>query len=539
MRRIWEFLSSASQSRTTALLVILVIAASIPLTVLVAQRQQSLQQKADVIDVRNIISLDNTQLNQTFTDPIDGKTFKVTAQQKAALEAVQKSPGGTGIVGTPEYEAMRIAFDRGPVGDCIANCGGTTPAGGTTTTSTAVSTCNTPGTASCSAQGQICVCGSNLQLTCGTCTNNQVCVSSGGSAGCKPAGQGLNTTVDLKASPDGTIGNLQNGPITVAPGAKVYFSWNSVNSPDKCTASGAWTGEKASQGQEFITVSTNGTYIISCSKTTGGATTNSPADIVVVNVSAAAPPPASASTTSGACSQFSQYCNASGSCNWSSVVGTSSCTQTVTDYYRNCLKAPGDLGPIAQSFCSPSVASGTQSLGSTALTLRVGLNGIGATGDRVNPGASSASNKSPVKTTVQAFVHISDNKVDITSKIPVNLTYESSTGIYGGTASLPSSVTGTHDIRIEVPGRLIKKLGVTTGTPQTLSGNLFAGDIDGDNDIDIFDYKLLLSCSIYASLAQKVDCAGKSSEADLNLDGKVDQFDYNLLLREFGAQQGD
>ncbi|MBI1982250.1 MAG: hypothetical protein HYS68_01565, partial [Candidatus Levybacteria bacterium] len=137
------------------------------------------------------------------------------------------------------------------------------------------------------------------------------------------------------------------------------------------------------------------------------------------------------------------------------------------------------------------------------------------------------------------FVHISDNKVDITSKIPVNLTYESSTGIYGGTASLPSSVTGTHDIRIEVPGRLIKKLGVTTGTPQTLSGNLFAGDIDGDNDIDIFDYKLLLSCSIYASLAQKVDCAGKSSEADLNLDGKVDQFDYNLLLREFGAQQGD
>ncbi len=52
MKRIFEFISQASQSRTTAFLVILVIGAAIPLTVLVAQRQQNIQQKASYCEIQ-------------------------------------------------------------------------------------------------------------------------------------------------------------------------------------------------------------------------------------------------------------------------------------------------------------------------------------------------------------------------------------------------------------------------------------------------------------------------------------------------------
>lgn len=51
MKKIWEFIGSVNHSRTTAVLVILILFASVPLTVFVAQKQQQTQQHADTTSV--------------------------------------------------------------------------------------------------------------------------------------------------------------------------------------------------------------------------------------------------------------------------------------------------------------------------------------------------------------------------------------------------------------------------------------------------------------------------------------------------------
>ena len=48
MNKVWGFISRASHSRTTAVLVILILFASVPLTVFVAQKQQQTQQRAEI-----------------------------------------------------------------------------------------------------------------------------------------------------------------------------------------------------------------------------------------------------------------------------------------------------------------------------------------------------------------------------------------------------------------------------------------------------------------------------------------------------------
>ena len=68
--------------------------------------------------------------------------------------------------------------------------------------------------------------------------------------------------------------------------------------------------------------------------------------------------------------------------------------------------------------------------------------------------------------------------------------------------------------------------GGPTKTPTPTSP--LPGDIDGDNDVDIFDYNLL------------VENFGRTScgnIADINGDCKVDIFDYNILIENFGKSQ--
>lgn len=74
-----------------------------------------------------------------------------------------------------------------------------------------------------------------------------------------------------------------------------------------------------------------------------------------------------------------------------------------------------------------------------------------------------------------------------------------------------------------------------TATPPPASGptgTRIAGDINGDDRVNIADYSILASC--FGTNANTPSCGTNKTKADLNNDGKVDGVDYNILIRNFG-----
>lgn len=67
----------------------------------------------------------------------------------------------------------------------------------------------------------------------------------------------------------------------------------------------------------------------------------------------------------------------------------------------------------------------------------------------------------------------------------------------------------------------------TKGLTQTPTPVPLPGDVDGDGDVDIFDYNLLIEN--FGS----VDCG---NAADIDGNCKVDIFDYNILIENFGKE---
>ncbi len=238
-------------------------------------------------------------------------------------------------------------------------------------------------------------------------------------------------------------------------------------------------------------------------------------------------------------------CNST-ACDWLALRANQTTCVTTAQTYTYCI-TPSGAGNEADIKVLCGLGGGTTVIPAplpvatgTTLALSIGLSGVGSVGDRVTSNASS-SNKSP-KSTLAATVTLFSGTTQVGGAISAALTYNSSSGKFEGPASLPGVAAGSYTVKVSALGHLRKSAGtvnIVINQSVPASANLFAGDIDADNDIDIFDHKILLGCSIFASPAQKVDCVGKQSESDLNLDGKVDQYDYNLFLRDYGAQTGE
>lgn len=88
---------------------------------------------------------------------------------------------------------------------------------------------------------------------------------------------------DVSAAPTVT---LSASPVSVALGSNTTLVWSSTNAT-ACTASGSWSGAKATSGSEIVTPSTSSQYTIACSGNGGGATTNTN---VTVNAPVSATP---------------------------------------------------------------------------------------------------------------------------------------------------------------------------------------------------------------------------------------------------------
>ncbi len=171
--------------------------------------------------------------------------------------------------------------------------------------------------------------------------------------------------------------------------------------------------------------------------------------------------------------------------------------------------------------------------GDTALSINVSLPGIG---NNVTPGGQNPSPIRPQRTAEIEILNAQNQTVKTSSGI---LTYSSTTAQYQGSLSLGSSFpTGSYTAKVRFDNTLKKALpgivSITNGTSSNTTPvvTLVPGDINHDNELNISDWNLLLSC-----YGNKV-CSSKTA-ADLNDDGKVEEKDLSILQRGFATRHGD
>jgi hypothetical protein len=173
--------------------------------------------------------------------------------------------------------------------------------------------------------------------------------------------------------------------------------------------------------------------------------------------------------------------------------------------------------------------------GDTLLNVTLGLQGIGTAGDSASPNTDGDMNPLHPQRTVTATVFNSQNQQVASQQGTV--TYNSSTGYFDGTVDLGQGfATGSYTVKIQTPqylrGLVPGIQTITSGQTNTLPYlSLIAGDINGDNQINILDYNVLMGC--YSDLLPATNCNPTNNAlSDLNDDGAVNEFDYNLFLRE-------
>ncbi|GBC97418.1 hypothetical protein HRbin16_03241 [bacterium HR16] len=115
-----------------------------------------------------------------------------------------------------------------------------------------------------------------------------------------------------------------------------------------------------------------------------------------------------------------------------------------------------------------------------------------------------------------------------TTPIETHVVQPDSTGAYALTTSLYGTfdvaAKASHWLRQVIPGVNL------TGTPVTLNFSLTNGDIDGDNEVTLFDFGALV-----AAFGSVPGDSNWNPDADLDGDQEVTLFDFGVLVRNFGA----
>jgi hypothetical protein len=167
---------------------------------------------------------------------------------------------------------------------------------------------------------------------------------------------------------------------------------------------------------------------------------------------------------------------------------------------------------------------------------KISLHGIGTSGDSLSPEDHTKSNKNP---------YLSERKLNIsiynTSNILVNTTtgimrYDDERGVFKSSIELADSLNGAFIIKVKVDNFLQRRIPgtieIVKNTNITLPPvTLVAGDINGDNVLNITDLNILLGC--YKDIFPPKFCDDpRETLSDISSDGRVNQLDYNLFLRE-------
>ncbi|MCL5439280.1 MAG: hypothetical protein M1268_04865 [Patescibacteria group bacterium] len=205
---------------------------------------------------------------------------------------------------------------------------------------------------------------------------------------------------------------------------------------------------------------------------------------------------------------------------------------------------------------SPSVSpTNTITPGSTLLSLKLILDGV-YFDCNVNQTCLPAANKKPLHSARDVSVLVFNNT---SATQPLfektgTVTFDPTDGYFKGDINLGNIQSGNYQFKVKTPKYLRKTLPgyqtITTGTANaTPVVNLTAGDVNGDDKIDILDYNIMISCLEGKQNSQ--ECGANRENADLDDDDPtqygtggtaepdVDIDDYNLFLRNLSVQRGD
>ncbi len=205
--------------------------------------------------------------------------------------------------------------------------------------------------------------------------------------------------------------------------------------------------------------------------------------------------------------------------------------------------------PTGASTITPT----TPNLGgsSTILSFTIALHGIGSSGDNSNPGGGSLSNKSPQTPQRNVSVSLFDSTNNNVASKSATITYDVASGNFIGKVDLGSNFSsGTYSMRIKSDRYLQKNvvISLVSNEENALSQiSLNAGDVTGDNLINVMDYNAFLDCG-YGVINplpisdpnapfNKPVCQVHvpAINTDLDDNGKVESGDYNLFLRELSS----
>lgn len=218
-------------------------------------------------------------------------------------------------------------------------------------------------------------------------------------------------------------------------------------------------------------------------------------------------------------------------------------TQSPTPYYAPTATLAPSIAAVSPTLNPTVMPSPTSApvTGDTYVYLNVGLQGIGTAGDSADP--NSDGNMNPLRPDRTVTVEIYDASNQLVLSQQGTIDYDTNTGKFVGNVDLgPNFTTGLYTVKVKtdqylrvlVPGIQTITYGQTTKLPYV---SLVVGDINGDNQINIVDYNILIGC--YSDLLPATNCnATNNILADLNDDGHVNQFDYNLFLRELSTVGG-
>lgn len=213
-------------------------------------------------------------------------------------------------------------------------------------------------------------------------------------------------------------------------------------------------------------------------------------------------------------------------------------------YFRLLLRDTSSNSTPTNTPTPTPVGGGGTSGGGTTLSLTLCPHQIGNCGDNVKQG--NGGNMSPKHTSRAVTISVLNESNQPVGTAQGNVSYVSASQNFQGNITLNNVTSGSYLLNVKMDGYLGQKIAgitsITSGQTVTLPNTyLVAGDVNNDNQLDILDYNLLISC--FGSKQSSASCTAAptstSEGADLNDDGVINGTDYNLFLRELSVQKGN